>query len=231
VSDQCTVLIAPPELLTALKQRVEESDNETEVLGFTDAEALRALDVITKRRPALIVLERRFATTPRGSALINRLKADPALVESEIRVLSPDSDYTRISAKRTAAAGHRPAGGDAASATEVAAPPQALDQRGTRRAPRYKVTEPVEVLVDGNTATLVDVSTVGAQVVTPAVLKPNQRIRMSLPEEDGAIRFKASVAWAKFEIPPKSGPRYRAGVEFLDADATAVDAYCARHKG
>jgi hypothetical protein len=215
---------------------VEESDNETEVLGFTDAEALRALDVITKRRPALIVLERRFATTPRGSALINRLKADPALVDSEIRLLSPDSDYTRISAKRTAAAGHGSAGGDTASATatsatEVATLPQALDQRGTRRAPRYKVTEPVEVLVDGNTATLVDVSTVGAQVVTPAVLKPNQRIRMSLPEDNGAIRFKASVAWAKFEIPPKSGPRYRAGVEFLDADAAAVDAYCARHKG
>jgi hypothetical protein len=88
----------------------------------------------------------------------------------------------------------------------------------------------VDVLVDGNAATLVDLSVVGAQVLTPSVLKPNQRIRMALPEESGAIRFNASVAWAKFEIPPQSGPRYRAGIEFIDANANALDAYCARHK-
>jgi hypothetical protein len=88
----------------------------------------------------------------------------------------------------------------------------------------------VEVVVDGNTATLVDLSTVGAQVLTTSILKPNQRIRMTLPEESGTIRFNAAVAWAKFEIPSQSGPRYRAGIEFLDANTTAVDAYCARHK-
>jgi hypothetical protein len=88
----------------------------------------------------------------------------------------------------------------------------------------------VDILVDGNPATLVDVSTVGAQVVTPIVLKPNQRIRMALPEESGAIRFNASVSWAKFEIPQQSGPRYRAGIEFIDANATTLDEYCSRHK-
>ena len=88
----------------------------------------------------------------------------------------------------------------------------------------------MDVLVDGNSATLVDVSVVGAQVLTPAVLKPNQRIRMALPEDGGAIRFNAAVAWAKFEIPPQSGPRYRAGIEFIDANANALDAYCLKHK-
>jgi hypothetical protein len=67
-------------------------------------------------------------------------------------------------------------------------------------------------------------------VLTPTVLKPNQRIRMALPEDSGAIRFNAAVAWAKFEIPPQSGPRYRAGLEFIDANANALDAYCAKHK-
>jgi hypothetical protein len=42
--------------------------------------------------------------------------------------------------------------------------------------------------------------------------------------------LNAAVAWAKFEIPPGSGPRYRAGLDFVDADHRAVDAYCARHK-
>jgi hypothetical protein len=38
------------------------------------------------------------------------------------------------------------------------------------------------------------------------------------------------VAWASFEIPPKDGPRYRAGIEFVDADAEALEAFCIRHK-
>ena len=62
------------------------------------------------------------------------------------------------------------------------------------------------------------------------VLKPNQRVRMTLADDSGQVRFSAEVAWASYEIPPKSGPRYRAGIAFLDADAAAVDAFCLRHK-
>jgi len=232
VSDPCTVLIAAANVLDVLK-RAAETDNQQEILAFTDTDALRALDVITKRKPAVIALERMFASTPRGAALINRIKADPSLVESEIRVVSPNSDPTRISAKGPAPAPAPAHGGGAATATaptEVAPRAQPLDHYGTRRAPRFKVAGAVDVLVDGNTASLVDVSTVGAQVLTPTVLKPNQRIRMALPEDNGAIRFNAAVAWAKFEIPPQSGPRYRAGIEFIDANANALDAYCAKHK-
>jgi hypothetical protein len=234
VSGSCTVLIAAPNWLAVLKERAAESDSETEILTFTDADALRALDAITTRKPAVIALERLFASTPRGAALINRIKADPSLVESEIRVVSPDTVQTRITPQR-AAPPPEPAQsggtGMATAATEVAPRVQPLDHYGTRRAPRFKVAGTVDVLVDGNAATLVDLSVVGAQVLTPSVLKPNQRIRMALPEESGAIRFNASVAWAKFEIPPQSGPRYRAGIEFIDANANALDAYCARHKG
>jgi hypothetical protein len=118
-------------------------------------------------------------------------------------------------------------------AAPAAAPPaaqaQPLDQRGTRRAPRYRVAGQVDVLVDGNPASLIDISTVGAQVLSTAVLKPNQRLRMSLNDQAGDVRFRASVAWASFEISSK-GPRYRAGIQFLDANAQQVDAYIARHK-
>ena len=147
--------------------------------------------------------------------------------------MTPDSDPTHIAGKRAASAPAPAHGGGAATATaptEVTPRAQPLDHYGTRRAPRFKVAGTVDVLVDGNSATLVDVSTVGAQVLTPTVLKPNQRIRMALPQDSGAIRFNAAVAWAKFEIPPQSGPRYRAGLEFIDANANALDAYCAKHK-
>jgi hypothetical protein len=227
VSKPCTVLIAAADLLPTLEQRI--GNPQVELLPFTDADALRALDAITKRRPAHVALERVFAATPRGAALINRIKADPALTHCEIRIVSPESGESRPWAHRPVSAEGGSAG---ASAAAVAAPAEAppLDQRGTRRAPRFRMAPSIEVLVDGNQAVLIDLSTIGAQVVSPSVLKPNQRIRMSLPEADGPLRFNAMVAWASFEIPAASGPRYRAGIEFLDANPDVLGDYCARHK-
>ena len=117
------------------------------------------------------------------------------------------------------------------SVTTTAATPVApLDQRGTRRAPRFRIAPNVDVVIDGNTAVLIDLSNIGAQVVSPSVLKPNQRVRMALADDNGNVRFNAVVAWASFEIPPQSGPRYRAGIEFVDADRKSVDAFRARHQ-
>jgi hypothetical protein len=65
-----TVLIAAPEHLQALKERDEFIDAQV----FSDAEALRALEVITRKRPDVVALERGFASTTRGAALINRIK-------------------------------------------------------------------------------------------------------------------------------------------------------------
>ena len=58
----------------------------------------------------------------------------------------------------------------------------------------------MSVLLDGNAARLVDLSEVGAQVVSSTVLKPNQRVRVALTDDHGALRFNAAVAWASFEI-------------------------------
>ena len=220
--DPCTVLIASPDLLPTLKPRA--ADGASELLAFSDADALRALEVITKRRPRLVTLERMFAATPRGAALIHRIKADPSLLESEIRVIAHDTDYSRVLPRQPGAA---VAVVPKAPAAAAVAP---LDQRGTRRAPRVRIAAKVEVMVDGNAATLVDLSAVGAQVVSAGALKPNQRIRIGLNDDAGNLRFNAAVAWAKFEIPPGSGPRYRAGLDFVDPDRAAIDAYCARHK-
>jgi PilZ domain-containing protein len=226
VKRSCTVLIAAPDLLAELEKRNASPGGE--VIAFTDADALKALKVITKRRPAVVVLERLFAATPRGAALINRIKADPSLNQSEIRIVSHDTDYVRVSPRRPSEAGSKTAAAVAESPAEAPAAP--LDQRGTRRAARVKVSDPVGVMVDGNSAALVDISVIGAQIVSQAVLRPNQRVRMSLADQKGPMRFNASVAWASFEIPPNSGPRYRAGIEFIDADADALAAYCHRHK-
>jgi len=211
VAQPCNVLIAPHDRLPTLKERT--ATDSVELLAFVDTEALQALEAIVKRRPQVVSVERLFAASPRGAALINRIKSDPKLNDSEIRVVSHDSDYSRVSPRRPAPA-----------------PEQPLDQRGTRRAQRFKVAPTVKVRVDGKGVTLIDLSVVGAQVVSPTALKPDQRIEMALPDEVDVVLFNATVVWTSFEIPPNSGPRYRAGINFEDADASAVDAFCARHK-
>ena len=88
----------------------------------------------------------------------------------------------------------------------------------------------VILVVQGANAALIDLSTIGAQVVSPAKLNPNQRVRLALKDGDGGAEFNGTVAWTSFEIQPNSGPRYRAGIEFVDADPAEVDAFCARQK-
>ena len=68
-----------------------------------------------------------------------------------------------------------------------------------------------------------DLSIIGAQVVSPTILKPNQRVRMALAEGKRPIRFSAGVAWASFELAEVCGPSYRAGIEFFDAEPDAVE--------
>ena len=210
------VLIASAEHLPTLQQRPEFADAQ----AFSDADALRALELITRQRPEAVALERLFAATSRGAALINRIKADPTLSGCEIRIVAHDSNYSRVSPRRAADATAAPA--VAVEEAPAASRPQ-LDWKGTRRAPRFKIVDGVDVTIDGNPAALMDLSVIGAMVVSPTTLKPNQRIRMSLPQEPRPIRFSAGVAWAAFEMPKgKPAPQYRAGIEFFDADADAV---------
>jgi hypothetical protein len=208
---------------------LQERDDMDGALTFAASDALQALDVITRQRPSVVALERLFAATSRGAAFINRLKADPALTTCEIRIVAHDSEYSRVSPRRPSEAGAGAAVAAIAVADPPPSPPAVLDQRGTRRAPRYGVGEGLDVLVDGNPVTLINVSLVGAQVISLTTLRPNQRLRMSLPDRSRPIRFSAGVAWAAFEM-PASGPRYRAGIEFYDADRDAVGRFIDANK-
>jgi hypothetical protein len=222
------VLIASPDCLPALKER----ENPGDVVAFSDTEALRALDAITRQRPNVVVLERQFAATSRGVALVNRIKADPSLAGCEIRIVAHDAAGPSSGPARSGGDGVAVAAVGAPASAVAVAPPAAaapLDQRGTRRAPRFKMASSIEVQIDGNPATLVDLSIIGAQVLSPTSLRPNQRVRVTLPNRPKTIRISGGVAWAAFEI-PKGGVRYRAGIEFLDADPTALTRFIDANK-
>ena len=185
-----------------------------ELLDFSHLDALTALQTITQRKPQVVALERLFAMTSRGAALINRIKADPSLRNTEIRVLAHDSDYSRVVPRHTAPA--------------IADP--SLDQRGTRRAPRFQMAGRVEVMIDGRTSVLVDLSTVGGQVQCPMALRPNQEVAIAWPGDGGSVQFHAKVAWTSFDMKGEGGLQYRAGIDFVDADPSGVSAFLQHHK-
>lgn len=211
------VLIAATGVHAVLRKRL--STEALELLLFNETEVLKALEVISTKHPSLVVLERGFSVTPRGVALIRRIKADPSLEATTIQIESADEPPAGAPADQSAVVA-------AVATTPVKV---ATLDTGTRRAPRFVPDDALEVQVDGARATLLDISTVGAKLLTSVAVRPNQRVRLSLQDKGETIRCSAAVVWASFEIPKDSGPRYRVGVDFVNPDAAKLGAFIARH--
>src|SRR4051794_37548893 len=193
MSRPLVVLIAASDLLESLRARFDGDD----VLAFPDADVLRALETISVRRPARVLLESGFASTSRGTALVNRLRADPSLRHVQVEVVS------------SATVGVVPAVASA-PAPQPAVPlsqSQSLDVRGTRRAPRTAIRDGLDIVVDGAAVRLVNLSVVGAQVVSTGILKPNQKGGGSLGGESGSGRMAAGISGGRYEVPRRGRPR------------------------
>jgi hypothetical protein len=62
---------------------------------------------------------------------------------------------------------------------------------------------------------------IGAQVVSPTILKTNQRVRISMGEASKPLRFNGAVGVGIVRTRPDRAPISR-GIEFFDADADAL---------
>jgi hypothetical protein len=111
-----------------------------------------------------------------------------------------------------------------ASAT---APPQ---YSPARQAPRVKIQEGTSVAVDGAPSKLLDLSTLGAQVLSPRAIRPNRSVRLQLPSDTGALSCEARVVWVLVE-PGLDHQKalYRAGVQFTDVDTPELEAFFSQH--
>jgi hypothetical protein len=98
-----------------------------------------------------------------------------------------------------------------------------------RQARRLKMQEGIEATLDGSASSLVDMSSIGAQVLSPLALRPNRVVKMSLRGDESALACKVRVMWAKFEPNGTAAAQYRVGVKFTDADVKEVDAFMAQH--
>ncbi len=215
MSKPTCILIAAPELIPALRERVGDG---VELVTFGDSEPLRALPAILKSRPDVVALERVFAASPRGAALMARVKADPTLASTEIRVLSHDTSYQRVSPRRQSPA----------AKARAPRPPRRLDP-GTRRAPRYRMKESIRATVNGGDAQVVDLSIVGAQLIVAGNLRPKHAVTVTLATGRKSLTAPGTIVWARAELSRK-GPMSRIGVDFADPDKPALEAFIQSHR-
>lgn len=210
------VLIAAPELIPSLRDRLGESDED--ILTFADSEPLLALQAIAAGRPAVIALERLFAASPRGASLITRIKSDTTLDDCEIRILSHDTDYSRVSPRAPVPAPPKPPRHRA----------KPLD-KGTRRAVRYRMRADVSMMLENRPAYVVDLSELGTQVVAHAALKPGQHVRALLDPGGIELELEGTVVWARVE-PGHDKHAWRAGIEFEAPDRPSIGRFCEENK-
>jgi len=117
-------------------------------------------------------------------------------------------------------------------ATEASAPqPERESPRYVlaRQARRVPIHDGVSVLLNGVASALVDLSTLGAQVVSPTAVYPNRSVRIVLPLDEGDLSCNARIVWARIEPQQDAAVRYRAGLEFTEADKAAVELFVTRH--
>jgi hypothetical protein len=187
--------------------------------------------------PRLVAVEAEFAQTPVGQEFLERIER-LAIRGSAIQLVvrgqgkwatTPYAGQLATAESQAVATGPgperavnvvpRPSGG--------AAPTKGAN---TRRANRFKILESLDAVVESGQATLVNISILGAQVVSQPPLNPTQKVKIALPDADETLRLTAHVAWATFEqTQPGAAPHYRAGMEFTDAAKEILEDYCRRH--
>jgi CheY-like chemotaxis protein len=210
--DACTVLITSRDITSALVAGRGELTGE--ILTFAESESVRALEAITARKPDVVALDAQFASTARGMAFLERLRTDPLLARTQLLIVLADGQTINVQ-----------------ESLALWPPVQALDQKGTRRAPRVAIQPGVEILIDGKEADLLDLSLFGAQVLSATVVRPNKPVRVVMPDEGALLKVNGVIVWSRFEMPPgRPSPHYRAGIAFSDPDPETVMRYSIRRR-
>jgi hypothetical protein len=212
MANDLTVLVADPPRMASFR---DELRLEGRVLRFSSSNLASVFESVRANQPAIIAVDALFVATPAGKAFIDRVEhlAIPGL-EIHLVLRQNGAWTTRAMA-------------------EPPAPAPPIDVKGTglntRRAPRFLVLDPLQAGVNQREAGLIDLSVLGAQVLSEPALRPNQTIKISLPDAGETLRVNANIKWSLFEKPKYAADAYyRAGVEFTEV-TPALEDYCRRH--
>ena len=152
------------------------------------------------------------------AATTDRPEATTPGVGCKIAEMLIDHAMLRLTTKRAPAA--RPA----------APPDQPTGYSPARQARRLKLERGIDITLDGAEGALVDLSSIGAQILSPLAMSPNRMVKMTLRTKDQALGCKGRVIWARFEQPRGTiAARYRVGVKFTDIETKTLETLMAEH--
>ena len=178
-----------------------------DVLAMPQEDATAALEMIRRHQPMMVVMEEVFAFSAAAAALVTRLQTDPDFRGIEIRVLAGEG----AAALNSPHVAHKDAQVLLATLAKPLPP----------RAARVRPTGEVEILINGNPATLLNLSASGIKVSSSSILRPQQQVRMSFPVASGPIRTYGVVVWSAFQLAPT--PTYLAGIKLMTPLPLAMD--------
>jgi hypothetical protein len=210
------VVIGQADQVPALRKRLGA---DPAVTVFADTDSLQALEAILGTRPKIVALSANFATTGRGAGLVARLKNDADLSGIDLRILLEDENQVPLLLADSP--------GSSESALVDGSRP--LSRAGTRGALRY-VMDRRAITVNGERGALIDLSATGAQVLAAARLRPNEPLRLVLPDDAGDMRLAGTVVWS-VAMPVGGSIEYRAGAKFGNPDGAWLESYCVRLGG
>jgi hypothetical protein len=214
MANDLTVLVADPPRMASFRDELHLAGR---VLRFSSSNLASVFESIRANQPGIIAVDAQFVATPAGKAFLDRV-GDLAIPAMTIHLVA------RENGAWTAKPINGPA--PAAPAARVDAKAAGLN---TRRAPRFLVLDPLEAGVNQKQASLIDLSVLGAQVLSEPALKPNQTIKIALPDASDTLRVTANIRWSLFEKPKHATDAYyRAGIEFIEK-TPALEDYCRRH--
>jgi hypothetical protein len=235
-----SIVIADPSSLDAIRISAPLPGR---VMPFASTALASALSSIQAYRPRIVAIDAMFAETPSGAAFIDQIEpftrgggAIQLLVEENGKWAAvPRGNLRgRIQSPRVAVPAPEPRivkpSPDAVGAVTNAAAVPPAEIVSTRRAPRFLVRDKIDVVVESGHASLVDMSVLGAQIVSVPALRPKQKIKVDLTDAEKTLSVFAHVAWSMFEKPPaQAEPHYRVGLEFTGAAQQALEKYRQRH--
>lgn len=193
------VIISKSQIAARVRQHVGA---DPAVVVFDASEGIPPLNVVSAKAQMMLLVDRTFGALPAGNEFVERFRETNAT--AEIRVITETASGTPTLLEQAIS-------GPAHVALRATSLP--LRQMPARRAPRIRMPDDAEVVVAGKAARLVDVSPLGAQVLSENVLKPGEHLWVRLSDEP---RRQAVVVWSNFEFLPNSrDARYRAGLEFM----------------
>ena len=176
---------------------------------------------VKKRNDRIAELERALAAVPPPVAAVDEPVIEPVFEPAIESACEPAAEPTFEPA-------FEPAFEHAFAAAPAAANEPQIDYQPARRAKRVAF-EDVEVLIDEDAAVLVDLSTYGAQVLSPRALRPNRVLTVQLAGGERPVSCASAVVWARLE-PSNGSLMYRAGMAFLEVDEAAVEEFLTRYE-